>query len=1666
MATRRGTAGNDTLTGSSSADTLLGLAGNDRLRGLGGNDKLDGGQGNDTLDGGTGNDTLLGGAGNDLLIGGTGNDRLQGGDGIDTLRGDAGLDKLEGGTGNDHLDGGADNDTLLGGAGNDTLLGGSGNDTLRGEVGNDRLEGGIGNDILAGGDGNDVLLGGAGNDSLRGDNGNDRLDGEAGDDTLAGGDGNDILLGGAGNDLLLAGTGTNSLNGGAGDDNLQGDSGSDTLDGGAGRDILSGGAGNDTLIYDREDVSQDGGADSDTLKLASSGITLGAARLASFTSFETVDLRGSGANGMVLDAGLVGRLTDNATLRVIAGPHDSVFLNGDWTQISADNGITTYGLADAKVQVEASAHLVIDGAFDLVSLDGANGTRFDGAAAGDRSGASVTALGDINHDGLDDFAIGAPGNGAGVSATYVVFGGSEAFSANLALNTLTGNHGFRIGGATAGDLSGVSLSGAGDVNGDGIADFLIGARGAAPNGVESGASYLVFGNANGFDAALSLANLDGVKGVRIDGLAAHDRLGASVSAAGDINGDGFGDIIIGATQDSPTGTGVSYVIFGHENPFSSTINLAGLNGHTGFRLDGTNAEDDASRVSGIGDINGDGFGDLLIGAPAHASNGALSGAAYVVFGHAGDFAANIALSSLDGNNGFRIDGAAAGDAAGGSVSSAGDVNGDGLADLLIGADNANAAYVLFGQHGGFSASVSLAGLSADSGFRIAGVTAGDQAGFSVSGAGDVNGDGFDDLLIGAPSADPHGAGSGAAYLLLGTDNGLSTTVALSAIDGHNGLHFDGLAALDGTAGSVSAAGDVNGDGYADILLAASAADLAGDNAGATYLIYGRDFTGTVAQEGASDNDTLTGSAAVEHLIGGRGNDIIDGGAGSDTLLGGAGDDTLYYDNVDRRIDGGSGADTLRVTTGGASFDGSTHHVRNVEIIDLRGGVASTLFLDPLGVLDVSAAPHALKVFGDSNDLLNLSGNWSVSAIDGFTRYESGQFQVDVAAGIGVVNGGSVALSALDGSNGFRIDGSAGNNRTGWSVSGGADVNRDGLADIVIGAPKTSSESGAAYVVYGDSATHSAPFALSTLDGHNGFRIDGAVAKDWTGISVAMTSDFNGDGFDDVIVGAPHLTGATPTPGASYLVFGDDQTRPASVSVNALGSDGLRLTGVADLDYSGYAVSSAGDFNGDGFAEVAMVSSLADRIGTSDVGSAYVLFGTPTPFPGSLALDTLDGFNGFRIDGANLYQVRTVGLAGDINGDGLGDLILGGEYAAAGAHAEGGLSFVVFGTAAKPQAPIDLGALTGSNGFRLAGLADGDHLGAAVASAGDVNGDGFDDIVIGAPRANSNASDAGSSYVVFGHGTSFAANFDLASLDGENGFRIDGVATNNNSGRSVAAAGDVNGDGYGDLLIGAPGPTTGLGVGAGATYLLFGSAAGFAARFDLSTIDGHNGLRFDGRVPNTGADVSGADVSAAGDVNGDGYDDILIGAQGVNGPAGSAYVIYGRDFTGTVDQQGSANADTLTGTSADEKLIGGLGNDTLDGVSGADVLIGGAGDDVLVWHDGLRHVDGGSGSDTLRLDGANITLDFTALPHHTVSGIDRIDLTGGGDNALTVDFRDVLALSDHHSLRIDGNAGDSVTSSGQGWTEVAGVIIDGQSYRSYTHLGGSLLVDSDITQTVT
>ncbi len=641
---------------------------------------------------------------------------------------------------------------------------------------------------------------------------------------------------------------------------------------------------------------------------------------------------------------------------------------------------------------------------NLSDLNGKNGFRLDGMMAGDFSGFPVSNAGDINGDGFDDVIVGAlganPNGGDEAGSSYVVYGKASGFGAALNLSNLNGKNGFRLDGA-AFDYSGASVSTAGDINSDGFSDVIVGAPGHYPYQDSAGSSYVVFGKATGFDTTQNLSNLNGKNGFRLNGENVGDSLGNSVSNAGDINGDGIDDLIVGASHADTDifGSGASYVVFGKTSGFESILNLSGINGDNGFQLIGGNRL--GYSVSGAGDINGDGFDDLIIG-NTKGSYGDYAGTCYVIFGKSSKFDALLNISSLNGDNGFRLSTSHYHSVLGDSVSSAGDVNGDGFDDLIVGDPYAYAngyysgsSYVVFGKASGFSAEINLSNLNGKNGFRMDGTARGEQFGTSVSSAGDVNGDGFDDVIIGAPGASSNGILSGSSYVIYGKVSGFSPVLDLSGLDGRNGFRLDGVATGDHT-GTSSTAGDVNGDGFSDLIIGAWAADPNGDGSGSSYIVFGGNFTHSVTFSGTPKADNLNqGTQAAERFVAGNGNDTMIGRGGTDVFHGGSGNDYIRIHDLNfRSIDGGNGKDTLGLGSNGMNLNLADVRgkISGIETIYLYGAGDNTLTVTALDLLNLSDTSNTLKVNGNAGDrVVGLGGRWEDGGIHGgFHTYTHGE----------------------------------------------------------------------------------------------------------------------------------------------------------------------------------------------------------------------------------------------------------------------------------------------------------------------------------------------------------------------------------------------------------------------------------------------------------------------------------------------------------------------------------------------------------------------------------------------------------------------------------------------------------------------------------------------------
>lgn len=510
------------------------------------------------------------------------------------------------------------------------------------------------------------------------------------------------------------------------------------------------------------------------------------------------------------------------------------------------------------------------------------------------------------------------------------------------------------------------------------------------------------------------------------------------------------------------------------------------------------------------------------------------------------------------------------------------------------------------------------------------------------------------------------------------------------------------------------------------------------------------------------------------------------------------------------------------------------------------------------------------------------------------------------------------LSTLDSSNGFVINGRAGNiignlekngDRSGSSVSHAGDINGDGFDDVIIGAPGAypnyNNQGGATYLVFGSNSNFTSPLEAADLDGSNGIILRGVSAGDKSGTSVSSAGDINGDGVDDLIIGAPSAdANGNSNAGASYVVFGSSTTAfTTPFNLNSLnGSNGFVINGVAENDRSGISVSAAGDINNDDVDDLIIGADGAAPNGNGS-GASYVVFGSnTTSFPASFDLSTLDGSNGFVINGADFFNRfgGSVSAAGDFNSDGVDDVIIG-------AVTSIGTSYVVFGSSSSSafSTPVELDSLNGpgNRGAVIEGRRPGDLSGYSVSTAGDINGDGIDDVIIGAPGVGSHEdlsipayyAGNGASYIVFGNQSpsAFTAPLSLGALDGDNGFVLNGASFGDRSGNSVSAAGDLNGDGIDDLIIGAAHRSSN-GDESGAGYVVFGkhSSSRFPPVLELFQLDGNDGYVINGVQE---GDRSGTSVSAAGDINGDGISDLLVGAWRAdpNGKidAGSSYVVF-------------------------------------------------------------------------------------------------------------------------------------------------------------------------------
>ncbi|MBY0336685.1 MAG: FG-GAP-like repeat-containing protein [Acetobacteraceae bacterium] len=804
------------------------------------------------------------------------------------------------------------------------------------------------------------------------------------------------------------------------------------------------------------------------------------------------------------------------------------------------------------------------------------------------------AAGDVNGDGFDDLLAAAPymSQGGGFGAAMLVAGRAGGWSdiafgstpAPPAVADLTGQN----------ERFGVDVAGVGDVNGDGLADFVVGESFAGIGGVfRSGAAYLVFGTAAGLGDT-SLSGLTAATGgIAIYG-ANQNSFGVQVEGLGDVNGDGFADIGVVAAS------GVTRIVLGKaggaNNANWSNINLAAANAATAPLVN-------SASIAPAGDLNGDGYADFAWATPS-ATVGANATAGVVTVAFGGANLGNVDFSGgVPQGQGFRILGATANRYVGNGLANAGDVNGDGLTDLLVGSNGA--AFLLFGRAGGWT-DIDLGSLTPSQGISISGTVAQSYTegfGAYAAGAGDVNGDGFDDVLVANPQ-------SNQLLLFLGRASGwtninFNTTpsAAASVFTGGNSANSLGIA------GSFGAAGDVNGDGFGDLRMGAYAGI-----AGATFTLFSQ-ATGTIRGTGTTLADSIHGGAGNDSLFGYGQNDTLQGQGGDDTVEGGAGNDSL---------DGGAGNDTLSYAGAAAGVTVSLA-VGNAQNTGGAGTDIATNFENLLGSAfnDTLTGHDGANTIegGGGNDL--LAGGQGIDTVSYAGAGAGVTVSLDMAQAQNTGGAGTDTLTAFENLFGSLFHdtllGGIGDNTLFGDA--GNDTLFGGLGDDSLNGGKgldtaTFAQSRASFTLtkrITEGWTISGPPGTDTLSS-----IERLAFSDQTiTIGPARTEDMAGRGFGDVLFQSI----------AGGWLYRWEMSGAGRGAEAALGGPG-----------NSWAVAGKGDFNGDAKAD------LLWRNGATGQFYVWLMDGTSRIGEGSAG---------------TLAAGQSVAGVGDTDGDGRADILLRG-----------------------------------------------------------------------------------------------------------------------------------------------------------------------------------------------------------------------------------------------------------------------------------------------------------------------------------------------------------------------------------------------------------------------
>ncbi len=836
-------------------------------------------------------------------------------------------------------------------------------------------------------------------------------------------------------------------------------------------------------------------------------------------------------------------------------------------------------------------------------------------------------------------------------------------------------------------------------------------------------------------------------------------------------------------------------------------------------------------VATAGDVNGDGYSDIIVGAPYYDNGYSDHG---VVFGYYGSESGPSTThdwlvgtnQKTDAHFGF-------------SVSTAGDINGDGYSDVIIGAPGCENGQtdegIVYIYHG------SESGLTSYSTYQREVNQASAQFGFSVSTAGDVNGDGYSDIIASALYYDGGQTDEGKVFVYHGSPSGLSSTPDWDQ-------ELNQAYAQYGFA--VSTAGDVNGDGYSDVIVGAPYYDNAQVDEGQVFAYYGS--SGGLASDWSWYKRSNTANARFGFSVSTAGD--ANGDGYSDVLVG-----TPYWNNGMAAMYMGTSGGIYDVPIWGPS-EGTTWIRFGYSLAcagDINGDGYSDVIVGAPEYSDGQTYEGRAYVYYGNSSGASSTADWTVESDqanaylgqcvatagdvngDGFSDVIVGAPNYDdtqTDEGKAYLYFGSAEGPSAD-PNWSKVSNVA-NARYGYSVANAGDINGDGYSDVIVGSPYWGNGLAALY--------------LGSSTGVNSvpdWGMNGSESDEKNGYSVSTAGDVNGDGYDDIIVGAPNLLNGVDRYGRVYVYFGSS----TGILENAWIFRGYNQSNNASAQYFGYSVSTAGDVNGDGYSDIIIGQPYHDNENIYDRGLAIVYYGASS---------------GFQDGGKFIYRGAdsdsrvgaSVSTAGDVNGDGFSDFIVG----------EMSLATLYYGTKE---------TLSNTPAWSFNGCSPGLSDVQMVSNAGDINGDGYSDVIVGAPFYTNGQSNEGKIYIFHGSSSGLSVSPDC---------EIEGNITSQLFGYFVSTAGDVNGDGYSDVIIGAPGYTNGESD-EGRAYLYYGSPDGLITTPAWYT-----------KELNVNCASLGFSVSTAGDVDGDGFSDLIVGADGFfDGQSfeGLAIIYYSNSKTG-------------------------------------------------------------------------------------------------------------------------------------------------------------------------